>query len=166
MVQHKIVACKHRRKKIERVCEKMGMDNYRYRGDFYSRFLFFFSRHYLIFARPAEEGAPALETEQDVDCRGFGCIVTGAIAAALELIAALAFIGMMKSGAGGTSSASYFFMPLAILYYAALICSIVGLVRGRKSQLSKGLRIGLPVAAIIACNLALILSFVLTFTFG
>ena len=104
MVQHKIVACKHRRKKIERVCEKMGMDNYRYRGDFYSRFFFFFSRHYLIFARTAEEGAPA--------------------------------------------------------------CSIVGLVRGRKSQMSKGLRIGLPVAAIIACNLALILSFVLTFTFG
>ena len=62
MVQHKIVACKHRRKKIERVCEKMGMDNYRYRGDFYSRVFFFFSRHYLIFARTAEEGAPALET--------------------------------------------------------------------------------------------------------
>lgn len=163
MIQHKIVACKCRRKKIEKACEKMGLENYRYRGDFYSRFLYFFSRHYLIFARPAVEGAPAMEAEPDVSRRGFGCIVVGVVAAVLELIAACVFIGMIKSGTGGTSSTSYFMMPVAILYYVALIYSIVGLVRGRKSQLSKGQRIGLPVAAIVLCHVALVLPFLFTF---
>lgn len=48
-VRHKIVPCKCKKGRIERVCEKMGLKNYRYRGHFYSLFLYFFKRHYLVF---------------------------------------------------------------------------------------------------------------------
>ena len=54
MIQHKIVACRCRRKSVEKTCEKIGLTNYRYRGDFFSRFLYFFKRHYLIFTRSAD----------------------------------------------------------------------------------------------------------------
>ena len=53
-IQHKIVACRCRRKSVEKTCEKFGLANYRYRGDFFSRFLYFFKRHYLIFTRSAD----------------------------------------------------------------------------------------------------------------
>ena len=157
MIQHKIVACKCRRKRIERACEKMGMENYRYRGDFFSRFLCIFSRHYLIFARPAEEGVPAVETEQDVNRRGFGCIATGAVAAALELIAAILFIVTMKSTSGSGVSVAIFLIPLALFYHVALIFSIIGLVRARTSELGKGLRIDLPVAMLVLCNVTMVI---------
>ena len=54
MILHKIVACRCRRKSVEKTCEKFGLTNYRYRGDFFSRFLYFFKRHYLIFTRSAD----------------------------------------------------------------------------------------------------------------
>lgn len=55
IVQHHIVACKPKKKSIERICDKMGKENFRFRGDFDSRFFYFFMRHYLIFTRCTEE---------------------------------------------------------------------------------------------------------------
>lgn len=152
MIQHKIVACKCKRKKIEKTCEKMGLDNYRYRGSFASRFLFFFARNYLVFSRPAESGAPAVETEQDGSRRGLACIAAGAVATALQLIVAAIFFIIRSSGAESGTTAAFMVMPLAFAYYTALVCSIAGLVRARKSLLGKGIRVALPVVSLVLCN--------------
>lgn len=58
-VQHLIVPCKCKKKTIEKTCDRMGAENFRYRGDFQGRFLLLFPRHYLIFAR-RREGETAL----------------------------------------------------------------------------------------------------------
>ena len=63
-VLHKIVPCKEKKGKIERVCEKMGLNGFRYRGRFYSRFLYFFVRHYLIFTCP--NGSAAVQSAEKV----------------------------------------------------------------------------------------------------
>lgn len=54
---HKIVPCKCKKGRIERVCEKMGLNGYRFRGHFVSRFLFFFKRHYLVFTCRGDSAA-------------------------------------------------------------------------------------------------------------
>lgn len=54
---HKIVPCKCKKGRIERVCEKMGLNGYRFRGHFLSRFLFFFKRHYLVFTCRGDSAA-------------------------------------------------------------------------------------------------------------
>lgn len=158
-------------KKIEKVCKKMGLENYRYRGRFNSRFLCFFVRNYLIFTRSAAETAQTAEgsaiaengplyaeEKQEVNRRGLANIIIGAVAAALELIFVFVTYRLMIQESGGTPSVFQFIMPIFILYYIALICSIVGLVRARKSQLSKGLRVGLPVATIVLCHVTPVLS--------
>ena len=65
MILHKIIACRRSRKKIEKVCEKMGLNNFRYRGNFYSRFLYFFKRHYLVFASTDETVADSVPFTRD-----------------------------------------------------------------------------------------------------
>lgn len=37
--------------KDRKMCEKMGMDGWEFAGQFKSRFLYFFTRNYLIFTR-------------------------------------------------------------------------------------------------------------------
>lgn len=51
MYEHRIVKCAEKRAKIEKMCEKMGMDGWEFAGQFKSRFLYFFTRNYLIFTR-------------------------------------------------------------------------------------------------------------------
>ncbi len=51
MIEHRVVACRRKRSKIEKMCDKMGMDGWTYAGSFVSRFLFIFIRNYLIFTR-------------------------------------------------------------------------------------------------------------------
>ena len=51
MYEHRIVKCKQKKSKIAKVCEKMGLDGWEYAGMFYSRFLIFFIRNYLVFTR-------------------------------------------------------------------------------------------------------------------
>lgn len=60
---HKIVPCKCKKGRIERVCEKMGLNGYRFRGHFLSRFLFFFKRHYLVFTCRGGSAAALNEDE-------------------------------------------------------------------------------------------------------
>ncbi len=51
MIEHRVVKCKEKKSKISSICEKMGLDGWEFAGHFNSRFLFIFSRHYLIFTR-------------------------------------------------------------------------------------------------------------------
>ncbi len=51
MIEHRVVKCKLKRAKIEKTCEKMGMDGWSFASCFESRFLFFFRRNYLVFTR-------------------------------------------------------------------------------------------------------------------
>ena len=48
------VKCKEKKSKIAKTCEKMGMDGWEFAGQFRSRFLFVFSRNYLIFTRSSK----------------------------------------------------------------------------------------------------------------
>lgn len=51
MIEHRIVMCKEKKSKIDKTCEKMGLDGREFSGSFKSRFLFFFVKNYLIFTR-------------------------------------------------------------------------------------------------------------------
>ena len=53
MIEHRVVACKLKRAKVEKMCDQMGMDGWEYAGSFTSSFLFIFRRNYLIFAQAA-----------------------------------------------------------------------------------------------------------------
>lgn len=54
MIEHRVVRCKQKKSKIEKTCEKMGVDGWAFAGNFRSRFLFIFSRHYLVFTRTSK----------------------------------------------------------------------------------------------------------------
>ena len=51
MIEHRVIACRSRRSKIEKTCDKMGKDGWAYAGNFVSSFLFFFRRNYVVFIR-------------------------------------------------------------------------------------------------------------------
>lgn len=51
MTEHRVVACKRKRSKVEKTCDKMGADGWAYAGAFSSKFLFIFGRYYLVFTR-------------------------------------------------------------------------------------------------------------------
>lgn len=54
MYEHRIVACKENKAKIQKTCEKMGLDGWEFAGQFKSRFLFIFTKNYLIFTRSSK----------------------------------------------------------------------------------------------------------------
>ena len=51
MTEHRVVACRIKRAKVEKTCDKMGADGWAYAGNFVSSFLFIFRRNYLVFTR-------------------------------------------------------------------------------------------------------------------
>lgn len=51
MVEHTMVRVKHKKRKIIDTCENMGQKGWTFQGLFYDRFLFFFRRTYLVFAK-------------------------------------------------------------------------------------------------------------------
>lgn len=54
MIEHRIVKCKEKKSKIDKTCEKMGLDGWEFSGSFKSRFLFIFVRNYLVFTRSSK----------------------------------------------------------------------------------------------------------------
>ena len=54
MYEHRIVACKENKAKIKKTCEMMGLDGWEFAGQFKSRFLFIFTKNYLIFTRSSK----------------------------------------------------------------------------------------------------------------
>ena len=51
MIEHRVVAYRIKRAKVEKTCDKMGADGWAYAGNFVSSFLFIFRRNYLVFTR-------------------------------------------------------------------------------------------------------------------
>ena len=51
MIENRVVACRIKRAKVEKTCDKMGADGWAYAGNFVSSFLFIFRRNYLVFTR-------------------------------------------------------------------------------------------------------------------
>ena len=51
VIEHRVVACRLKRSKVEKTCDKMGKDGWAYAGNFVSSFLLIFRRNYLVFLR-------------------------------------------------------------------------------------------------------------------
>ena len=51
MTERRVVKCRLKKSKIEKTCEKMGLDGWTYAGNFVSSFLIIFRRNYLVFTR-------------------------------------------------------------------------------------------------------------------